>query len=225
MPASIIQEIQTFTNASVSSLGLAFGSAVTAGNAVAAGGTDGGASGVTHSWADNNSGSYSAAARVYDATNNTGLSVAGANNHAAGATTVTMTLSAASAFVGVWIAEAGGVSTTALDGKNAAVALTVSATNANQPALVWGICMDGTGAGTPVPSGGLAGGINGWVFGTNLGASGNKRVTTAASQSATFTTNGTLTGILIFDEAGGGGASYVPDLVNWRAQVNTLLVN
>lgn len=210
MTASVLQERATDVNTSASSLALAFSSNVTAGSAIHVGTATFGASGVTFTITDNNGGSYTSNLdAINDATNTSSMTHAYAANHAAGATTVTATPSSSND-IHLVIREIGGVGTAPLDGHNkvgpAASPQTVSATNANQPALWSAIGLQDTSHSTPTTTNGVAG-----ITWANDGSGSDgkvssKRVTTAASQSEIFTSSGDtiLAVIAIFDEAAGG---------------------
>ncbi len=221
MTVSVLQERETSAAGASASLALAFSSNTTAGSSIHTSTTWGTAA--SSDWASvaDTSNTYSAKSDIQNsAGHGQSMGHAWAQNIAGGADTVTMTYNSTPAFVGLIIREIGGAAAASIDGHNSATqtgisgtdAATVSATNTAQPALVSGISFDIGGVGTPVNGTGFGtSGIAAWVFGgaTNDAKSEDKRVTSAASQSATFTPAGVadyFTFIGIFDETGAAGS-------------------
>jgi hypothetical protein len=208
MPASILQERQNSGNASVSNISIAFSSNLTAGSCVHAIASQGAGSGTSYAFTDTIN-TYTTPTTSWDATESTGLAQCTAKNVAAGPTTVKVTFGVANASPAIWVREVGGVTTNPVDGSNinnfaAATAFSLSATNASQPALVSALMILDSGANTPSATSGTQD-VLGWTFGgaTSLGVTSHQRVTTAASQTASFSSPGSDTGniaVTIFDE-------------------------
>lgn len=206
MTASVLQERQTSNGgATVPSVSLAFSSNLTAGSTLHVVGSQGQASTVTYTFSDTVN-AYTSQEKSYDTGNNQGIGHGTAVNVAAGATTVKVTFSVSSAFTALWIREIGGVGTASLDGHNSADNTggtgSVTATNANQPALISAVAVASS---TPAATSGTQD-SSGWLFGTvtNFGTSSHQRITTTGSQSASFSsTSGLCSVIAIFDESTG----------------------
>lgn len=220
MTASVLQERNSRSSVSATSIALAFSSNVTAASAVhAIFAQFQGTGGVKFSaFSDNNGGSYTTLDNAYNGGSVDFETAHGyALNHAAGATTVTGTTTTSAAPLHIWIREIGGVATvSALDGHNIASSasttnqtLSVSATNANQPAFIsvlgiseWqqqactltGVTQDVQGAS--------------WTY----AVSGHSRITAAGSNSATVNVGSANDSfqivIAIFDEP----ANAAPDI-------------
>jgi hypothetical protein len=139
------------------------------------------------------------------------MSHATSANHAAGATTVTLTPSVSSQWMGMIIREIGGVSASPVDGTNintgaSGTTGSVSATNSNQPALWSGVGYS--------PNNGTVTATTGTSDSMFWGRTSHLRVTTAASQAASYsytTTDGNMCAIAIFDE---GSAAAVTHLLS-----------
>jgi hypothetical protein len=219
MTAAVLQERETSTAASVSSLALAFTSNVTAANAIHAIGTAADSS--TQTCADSLNGTYGASLNALDdATNLQRMDHWKFNNSLGGANTVTLSLSSASTSTGIWIKEISGVTTTAFDKSagqlqtaptTAADALTsgATATLSAQPALVSGLSViTGAASGIPAVGTGFTDGGAGWA-GISAARSENERVTGTTGVAATFTAASNvahLTVVAVFTEAAAGSA-------------------
>ncbi|MBS0364919.1 MAG: hypothetical protein JSR67_03735 [Proteobacteria bacterium] len=213
--SAVLQERQTSGGgSSVSSVALAFSSNLTAGSALHVVGGQANAVSPAYTFSDNNGGSYTALdSPTWDSANSWGQAHAYSANHAAGATTVTLTFNASETFVALWIREIGGVTATPIDGHNnvnaaSGTSASASATNSNQPAL-WSAVAVQTPNTAALSAGTGTQDIAGWNYtgATNYGLSSHSRVTTAGSQTATFNTAtaGKISiSLAIFDEAGGG---------------------
>lgn len=151
--------------------------------------------------ADTVNGTYGAAIETILATGVNGLKCFAFTNSAAGSNAVTATFSANQNTAAIWVIELSGAKTaSAIDTHNhadqsapgtGANAITVSATNTAQPAMVVGLSSAITGSGDIAPNSGTGytAGIKAFgVSGTDAqGRSEWKRVTNTASQAATFT--------------------------------------
>lgn len=222
MTAAVQQERATDTASSVSSLALAFVSNVLSGSAVHAIGTS--ANTATHTCADNVNGTYGAALdSVNDTNNSQRMTHFKFNNAASGATTVTLTNSVGAVFVGIWIKEISGVTTTAFDKSNAqlqgnpgtaadGVSSLATATLTTQPALVSGLSFNDFSNAAPAVGTGFTDGGTGWTFGGgSAGArSESKRVTATTGVAATFTASADvahMSCVAVFTETAAGGAT------------------
>lgn len=171
-------------------------------------------SGNPYTVTDSKSQSYTSLDTTFTDTNYN-LSTFIASNVGAGSTTVTVNMTGTGSFLGIWVVEVGGAMASPLDGHNASRqaapgsatdVITVSATNANQPALVLGFSMVSAGF-TDAPATGT-GFTSTKVAFSNAARSEYNRVTSATSQALTFShapsdsvgngTYGTL--VVILDE-------------------------
>jgi hypothetical protein len=142
-----------------------------------------------------------------------------AKNTVGGNATVTAEMDFASTQHGIVLAEIGPCTASAVDGQNTADqptpgtgtnAITVSATNAHQPALIYGLCYCGNAGGTLNAGTGFTASttVNGSVSLGGILTSQSKRITTTGSQTATWTTSvasPALSILIMLDEAASGG--------------------
>lgn len=199
MTISVLQEVQT----SIGGTGQAsLGQAIT----FSAGSTAivmvGAPSGTTHAVTDNINGSTGWSNPVTITTVGGGaFAVYKRDNMAAGATTITDTYGASTAFTGIWVAEIGGTS-----GYNTATTINVQTTGATrtssngtpsqQPGLIFGFMyndtQDGSVAGTADTGSGFTQGLQQWTFGSGrtFAVSENKRYTSITAIPATFIPTG-----------------------------------
>lgn len=222
---SVLQERQTSGGASgVTSISLAFSSSVTAGSALhAIAGHDGGV-GTTYTFSDGgNTWPPGVLDHVSSAAAGATLLHQVAEAAAAGPTTITLTFDTGHSFPCLWIREIGDATLAGNpDGHNAVdtestTSQTISATNANQPALI-SIVVSNQGGSPTVPT--LDASLTegpaspGWNFGGAFASttiSGSKRITTTGTQSVTNTISpaSQLFAVMaIFKEASGGAQSY-----------------
>jgi hypothetical protein len=219
MTISVLQERETSTSASVSSLALAFSSNLTAASSIHAVGTSND-SNASFTCADTANGSYGAALDNIDAPGGADLQRAAHfkfDNSASGADTVTITLNTSAGFVGILIREIGG--TSGFDthvgrlqtgpGAGTDAVSTGNATPSVQPGLISAFAQDMSAFNTPAVGTGFTAGIAAFsgFGGAAMARSESKRYTSTAAQAATFTgvvSDDYVTLAAFFKESGGG---------------------
>lgn len=227
--AYVLQERQTFSSTTAASVSLAFSNNVTAGNTIHAIGTAAhSATAPTMTFSDGVN-TYTTIGSTYDSADQQGLNHAYAPNIAAGATTVKVTFGASYEYNGLWIREIAQVTASPLDGHNegtsasSQTSFSISATNANQPALISAVGMTSqTGINTATPGSPMISDVVGF---SSQGESSHLRVTVAGANTIPYTSPAADTINIvaaIFDESVSGGNTYNVTLSDAAAAADSL---